>query len=66
MKQAILYHLVDLYQVCSKYSPVAKIGSMQGVTYIAKVHKVKHENEKKIVLSGTTRHRALVFVYNIT
>ena len=32
------YHLVDLYQVCSNYSPGAKNGTAPGFTYFILAH----------------------------
>ena len=53
------YHLVDFYQVCSNYSPVAKNGPDPGgrMFYIG-LYREQHE---KIFLSETTRPRALIF-----
>ena len=53
------YHLVDLYQVCSNYSPGFKNGPAPGghMLYIG-LYREQHE---KIFLSETTRPRALMF-----
>ena len=32
------HHLVDLYQVCSNYAPVAKNGPSPGVTYLTQAY----------------------------
>ena len=48
------HHLVNLYQVCSNYSPGAKNGHMHYID----LYRGKHE---KIFLSETTRPRAMIF-----
>ena len=50
---------MDLYQVCSNYSPGAKNGTVPGghMFYIG----LYRENVKKISLSETTGPKALIF-----
>ena len=52
------YHLVDLYQVCSNYSPWVINGPALGVTCLTWAY--IGSNMKKIFLSETTRPRALI------
>ena len=53
----MLYQLVDLCQVCSKYSPGAKNVPSLMVTFYIGLYREQHE----VVLSETTRPRALIF-----
>ena len=52
------YHLVDLYQVCSNYSPGAKMDTPRGHMFNIGFYREQHE---KIFLSETTRPRVLIF-----
>ena len=45
------HHLVDLYQACSNYAPVAKNGPTPGDMFYIGSHKGKHD---KFFLSDTT------------
>ena len=52
------HHLVDLYQVCSNYSPGPKMAYPGGhMLYIG----LNREEREKIFLSETTRPRVLMF-----
>ena len=52
------YHLVDLYQVCSNYTPGTKNGPTRGNMFYIGLYREKYE---KIFLSETTRPRGLIF-----
>ena len=52
------HHLVDLYQVCLKMPQGAKMARPRGHMFYIGLYR---ENHEKIVLSETTRPRALIF-----
>ena len=51
---------MDLYQVCSNYSPWAKNGPTRGHMFYIGLYREQHE---KIFLSETTRHKSLEIWY---
>ena len=54
----MLHHLVDLYQVCSNYTPRVKMAPSRGSNVL---HRLTEEKREKIFLSETTGPRALIF-----
>ena len=54
----IWHHLVDLYKICSNYSPGDKNGPTSSHMFYIGLYREQHE---KIFLSETTRPIALIF-----